>query len=627
MCGIAGILSLAGEPVSEASALAMARSLRHRGPDLMASYGDPGGRCALGHSRLSVIDLVSGDQPMGSANGTVQVVFNGEIYNFRKVRRELELEGFSFTTQSDTEVILHGYERWGPTVVEHLDGMFAFAIWDGRSGQLLLARDRTGKKPLFIYQDDRQLAFASEMKAFRALDSVDLSLAAEAFPLYLAYGYVPAPRTFHRRVRKLPPATVALVDSKGRVEERKYWSLRFHGEGTSRATAITGVQVALEAAVERRLVSDVPLGAFLSGGIDSTLIVGCMSRLTSSPVRTFSIAFSDDPLYDESHFARLVAKRFNTEHTEFQVRADSVELLDRLVGTYDEPFGDSSAIPTYLVSELTRKHVTVALSGDGGDELFAGYPRFLGFDLAERTPGWVTKAGHWIARRLPHSDNFRSPVRRAQRFMAAAALGPEERLLRWIGFMTHQGDAALRPSFRDLVSKEVLLESLRVPREAAAGGTPLDQVLTMNFHTYLPEDLLVKVDRCSMAHGLEIRSPFLDTELIEFAAGLPDRFRIRRGTLKVLLKEAFPDLLPKEIRSRGKMGFGIPLPRWLRESWRPRVEALLLSPDACYRHWIEPGPVEAVVGEHFRRVADHGHVIWALLTLETWLRSIPEGQP
>ena len=389
-----------------------------------------------------------------------------------------------------------------------------------------------------------------------------------------------------------------------------------------RSSAIEEVRELLLRAVERRLVADVPLGAFLSGGIDSTLIVSLMSQLDSEPVRTFSIGFEDDANYDETGYARTVADAVGTRHTEFRVGAQSVELLDRLLEAYDEPFGDSSAIPTSIVSGLTREHVTVALTGDGGDELFAGYPRFLGFRIAEGMPGWLARAGRAAARILPHNDDFRSPTRRAERFFDAAGLPPEERVLRWIGFLPGAMEELLQPELAASLDRGALLESFRAPLEAAAAGSALDRVLTLNFHTYLLDDLLVKADRSSMLHSLELRSPFLDTALMEFAARLPDRFRVRRGSLKTLLKTAFPDLLPPEIRNRPKWGFGIPLPTWLRGPWKGRVESLLLDPDSRMFEWLRPGPIRVLVESHQAGLADHGHALWALMTLEAWLRRI-----
>jgi asparagine synthase (glutamine-hydrolysing) len=581
----------------------------------------------LGHARLGVIDLETGDQPMANEDGSVQVIFNGEIYNFRTLRAQLEGRGHEFRTRSDTEVLVHGWEEWGEALPERIDGMFALAVWDEARASLFLARDRAGKKPLFLTRNGGRLLFASEMKALEA-GGARLDPAAEALPFYLAYGYVPGAATFVREVEKLPPAHALLVGSDGGERMWRYWRLEWRsGEGKAES-APGDVRTLLKSAVERRLVADVPLGAFLSGGIDSSIVVGLMSELTREPVRTFSLGFADDPEYDETSFARLAARRFGTRHTEFTVEAHHVELLDDLVAAYDEPFGDSSAIPTYLVSRLTREHVTVALTGDGGDEAFAGYARFLGAVLAERVPRPVVSIGRALSRALPYPSNFRHPLRRARRFFEAAALPAEERTLRWVGYLRGHVDALVRRDVLDRVDVDSLLEPLRRPlREhdgggsAGASGRPsaLARQLALNFETYLPEDLLVKADRCSMAHGLELRSPFLDTELLRFAASLPDCRRIRRGRLKVLLKDAFADLLPDEIRTRGKMGFGVPLPLWLRTRWRGVFEERVLDPSAPLWRWLRPEPVRDLWREHQERRADHGHALWALLTLSTWL--------
>lgn len=621
MCGIAGVVRLEREapPAAREEALAMACRIRHRGPDGQAAWVSPSGACALGHARLKVIDLETGDQPMGSEDGAVQVVFNGEIYNFRALRSELEANGCRFRTRSDTEVLVHGWREWGDSLPERLDGMFAFAVWDEAAGRLFLARDRTGKKPLFWARQGGRLAFASEIKALLALPWVPDEMDEGALPFYLAYGYVPGPRTFLRGIESLPPATAMTVDRAGQAQ-RRYWTLDWRRRADmGDEEAVARVRGLLGDAVERRLVADVPLGAFLSGGIDSTLIVGLMRERIEGPLRTFSLGFADDATYDETPFARTVARRFGTEHTEFTVEAHAVGLVEELLEAYDEPFGDSSAIPTHIVSRLTREHVTVALTGDGGDEMFCGYPRFLGMAVAERLGRGVAAVGDAVGRRLPHHPDFRHPLRRFQRFFAAAALAPEERMLRWIGYLP-EVERYLRPELASGVDRRTLTESFRVPWERARGQSSVTRALALNFETYLPDDLLVKADRCSMAHGLELRAPFLDTAVMEFAAGLPDRLRHRGRTLKWLLKHAFPDLLPPEIARRGKWGFGVPIPVWFRTHWRPLFEARVLASDARVRAWLEPEPVARIWAEHLSGGADHGHALWALLTLEAWLR-------
>ncbi|MEQ8329590.1 MAG: asparagine synthase (glutamine-hydrolyzing) [Longimicrobiales bacterium] len=637
MCGIAGVVRLdrSGPPPTRAEGLAMAERLRHRGPDGRSAWVSPSGRCVLGHARLKVIDLHTGDQPMADATGRVQVVFNGEIYNFRSLRTELEGLGHRFRTQSDTEVLVHGWAAWGAGLPERLDGMFAFAAWDEARGSLFLARDRAGKKPLYWVRAADRFAFASEPKALLALPWVPDEIDPEAFPFYLAYGYVPAPRTFYRGVSVLPPAhrmwvagdggDETLPDAGPPMAPRAFWSLDWRDGPVDRPSpgereAVAEVRRLLDAAVARRLVADVPLGAFLSGGIDSTLVVGLMRAHVDGPLRTFSLGFADDPTYDETRFARIAAERFSTEHTEFIVEAGSVELVDDLVEAYDQPFGDSSAIPTHIVSRLTREHVTVALTGDGGDEMFAGYPRFLAMVLAERIPGWAVALGDAVGRRVPHHPDFRHPTRRFARFFGAAALPPEERMLRWIGFLPEAVPSMLHPELRGRVGRDELTASFREPWRRTDDPSPLARVLALNFRTYLPEDLLVKADRCSMAHGLELRSPFLDTDLMHFAATLPDRYRIRGRSLKWLLKRAFPDLLPPVLANRPKQGFGIPLPLWFRTHWKDFAHDRILGSDARLRSWLDPDEVAGIWREHQSGRVDHGHQLWALLTLETWLR-------
>ncbi|MBT3325586.1 MAG: asparagine synthase (glutamine-hydrolyzing) [Gemmatimonadales bacterium] len=628
MCGIAGVVALTEDrrPVDPKAVTRMSERLSHRGPDGVRGFVSRSGACALGHARLAVIDLHTGDQPMTVADESVHVVCNGEIYNFRALRRELEEKGHRFRTASDTEVLLHGYRAWGDALPERLDGMFAFAIWDSANERMLLARDRAGKKPLFWTTDGSRFAFASEIKALTGLDWATDDIDADALPFYLSFGYVPGPKTFYRGITALAPAHRMVIEG-GRVSEpERYWELSW---GTS--PMVAGVDVLaketrtlLRNAVERRLVADVPLGAFLSGGIDSTIIVGLMRELTEGPIQTFSLGFADDPTYDETAFARGTAERFGTDHTEFMLGAGEISRVADLVAAHDQPFGDSSAIPTHIVSELTREHVTVALTGDGGDEMFAGYPRFLAMQLAERIPRPLAQMGRTLSGLLPYHSNFRHPTRRAKQFFDAAALGPEERMLSWLGFFQDQLGDMLVPGTASVPDRESLLRSYSVPWNAHPGASVLSKTLALNFATYLPEDLLVKADRCSMAHGLELRSPFLDTAVMEFASGLPDRVRIRgkkQTGLKWLLRHAFADLIPAEITNRKKMGFGVPLPTWFRTHWKTRYEDEVLGPDARIRQWLRPEPVEALWKSHQSGRVDHSHRLWALFTLETWLRS------
>ena len=621
MCGIAGVLNLHRAPVGPGELAAMAATLRHRGPDGAGVFAPEGAPVGLVHTRLSVLDLETGDQPMLSPDGSLALVFNGEIYNFRELRARLEGLGYRFRTRSDTEVILHAYAEWGERCPEHLDGMFAFALWDGRERRLLLARDRTGKKPLFVYRDAERLVFGSEMKAILACGGVDDTLDPAAVPLYLTYGYVPSPGTFYRSIRKLPPATTLAVRPDGTAGERRYWSPVFDGTGrrVRMDDAVEEVRELMTAAVRRRMVADVPVGAFLSGGIDSTIVVGLMSRLADRPVRTFSIGFSGDARFDETDVARSTARRLGTEHTEFVVEPAAIELLDDLVTAYDEPFGDSSAIPTSTVSRLSREAVTVALTGDGGDELFGGYLRLHAGALSERIPSVLRRAGGHVARWLPANGHPRGLPARAARFLSAAADPLPDRYLRWIGFFPDATESLLHPEVRAAVyDRAAVRASFRTELEGG-GGSTLDRLLRLNFNTYLLDDLLVKADRCSMMHSLELRSPFLDTALIEFAGRLPDSFRRRGRSTKYLLRRAFPDLLPPDLLARGKMGFGVPLDTWFRTRWRNALEEGLLDPASSLYEWLDRGAVQGMVARHLSGEANLGHQLWSLLTLERWL--------
>jgi asparagine synthase (glutamine-hydrolysing) len=626
MCGICGELTF-GAPVDPAAIRAMRDRLAHRGPDDESLYVSPGGGAALGFRRLRIIDLSPNAlQPLANEDGSVRLVFNGEIYNFRELRADLVRRGHRFRSQGDAETIVHLYEEKGASCIDDLDGMFALAIWDERARRLTLARDRAGKKPLFLYQDAARLAFASEVKAFFAHPGIELDVDRQAVPYYFMHGYVPGPQTFYRKVRHLEPATVLTVEADGRTDARRYWQLTFPDPAAAppvtRADAIRGVRERMTNAVERRLVSDVPLGAFLSGGVDSTIVVGLMSRLMSEPVKTFSIGFEGDPAYDETSYARLVATRFGTDHTEFRVSPSAVDLIDTLIWHHDGPFGDSSAIPTYLVSRLTREHVTVVLTGDGGDELFAGYLRFYAAVVAERTPWLLSRTLSGVLRAFPTPVNDRHRLARAKRFARFMQLPLYERLASWSGLFYDDVEALCRPELF-----EAPLDRLRyvhADRQSVAAQSPLQKVLHANFNSYLPDDLLVKTDRCTMANALEGRAPFLDRELTEYAAALPDGFKLSRGRTKAILRDAFADLLPPDVARRGKMGFGVPLGTWFRGELRDYVRDLLLAPDAKHRAFLSTPYVERVLRRHQAGQENLGHQLWALLTFERWLRLLPE---
>jgi asparagine synthase (glutamine-hydrolysing) len=619
MCGIFGSV---GDPLSPPALARVSSVLHHRGPEAHGAVSLDGAQ--LVHTRLKIIDLSpAGAQPMANEDDTVWVTFNGEIYNFLELRKQLEGHGHRFRSQADTEVIVHGYEQWGDGVVERLDGMFAFGVWDTRNRRLLLARDRTGKKPLYYGHHAGRFLFGSEIKALFAA-----GLTPEVDPAgvagLLAYGYAPPPDSLYKGVHQLPPAH-RLVLAPGKAPElARYWNVSFsqrHTPVPSEEEAAQRIRDLLGQAVKRRMVADVPVGAFLSGGLDSTIIVGLMAQ-QSSRVRTFSIGFSGDPRYDETHYARQAAQAFGTEHTEFQVTPSDFQLVEKLVWHHDGPFGDSSAIPTYVVSRLTRAEVTVALSGDGGDELFAGYLRFWAAATTERIPSSLRQLAGRAAPLLPAGTGSRTLPARARRFLAAMNQPLGDRLTWWQSFFAFTHSDLMRPELRPPRD-----DTLSIHRQffTGRGASPLAAALDHNFGTYLPYDLLVKADRMSMAHALEIRAPFLDTALIEYVAGLPDSYKLRgwpRPTTKYILRKAFGDLMPPSIRSRGKMGFGLPLGSWFRKDLRPYLEERLLAPDARINDLVRADVVRAVFSEHLEGRADHEHQIWLLLTMELWLRNL-----
>jgi len=628
MCGICGELRFDGAPVDAARLSAMRDQLVHRGPDSDGLYVAGGGHAALAFRRLRIIDLTpNASQPMANEDGSVRVVFNGEIYNFRELREGLAARGHLFRSHTDTETIVHLYEEKGAACIGDLDGMFAIGIWDERARRLTLARDPAGKKPLFYYRSDRFMAFASEMKAFFAHPEIPMDVDPEAVPYYFLHGYVPGPATFYKNVRQLEPGTVMTLEADGGTTSTLYWHVEFPRAGDvrpiARAEAAAGVRERLTRAVERRLVSDVPLGAFLSGGLDSTIVVGLMSRLTAAPVKTFSIGFEGDAAYDETAHARIVSQRFRTDHTEFRVAPSAADLLDPLVWHHDGPFGDASAVPTYIVSRLARAHVTVALTGDGGDEVFAGYRRFRAAVQSERLPRLAALAGGALATMLPSASHERSWLAETRRFLGALRLPFDERITKWNSLFFSDLAELLRPELVRTLHPVDRLHYIGPERARMEGRSPLSRLLHSNFTSYLADDLLVKTDRCTMANSLEARSPFLDRQLIDYVAALPDRFKLDGRRTKVILREAFSDLVPPEIARRGKMGFGVPLSAWFRGNLQESLRESLLAPDARYRETLSGPFVEALVGRHLSGQANLGPQLWSLICYERWLQLLP----
>jgi asparagine synthase (glutamine-hydrolysing) len=622
MCGICGVVTRDPAGIDRVVGSQL-ESLHHRGPDARGSFTSDG--AVVSQNRLAIIDLETGDPPITNEDGHVAAVLNGEIYNFRELRDELRSEGHEFRSRGDTEVIAHlGEELSAVELAGRLDGMFAFAVWDERRARLVLGRDRVGKKPLYYWAGNDGLVFASELKAVFANSRVPRQLDPGAVPAYLTFGYVPTPRTFFSGVLSLPPGHVLTFEPGAEPRVERYWQpplVRPDSPERLRidlGSAAQDVRTRLSKAVQRRLVSDVPLGAFLSGGIDSSAIVGLMARLIDRPVQTFTIGFDDREGYDERPFARLVAQRHRTDHHEEVVHPDAVDLVERLVWHHDQPFGDSSAIPTFLLSEVTRKHVTVALSGDGGDELFAGYERFAAGLAARRysaLPSLLQRAASSTVGLLPGAA-LRGRVGSVQRFASVAERGLPDAYREWISFIQEDDRNALLNGRRD----DWALDDYRAIWMASREAQPLDRLLDLNLRTYLVDDLLVKADRMSMAHALEVRSPFLDTELIQFTTRLPPTLKARGLSLKRVLKAAVSDLVPAEILDRPKKGFGVPLDRWFREDLRAYVASTLGAPDARVRAHLHGQALDRLIAEHDLRTRNHGHALWTLLTLEVFLR-------
>lgn len=626
MCGIAGIVSQNGA-LLDGRLKPMIDAQAHRGPDAWGVWSDDA--CALGHRRLAIIDLSeAGRQPMSNAGGDILITFNGEIYNFQQLRRELESLGHRFRTRTDTEAIIYAYEQWGVDCLSKLRGMFAFGVWDQRRRRLFLARDRVGKKPLFYAQFGNRFLFASELQGILADKDVPREVVPQAIDSYLAYGYVPAPHTAFKGIFKLPPAhylTLDLKDSGFEKRVERYWSLDYQPKlRISEEEACETLREKMTEAVRLRMISDVPLGAFLSGGIDSSIVVGLMAKLSETRVKTFSIGFNE-AAYNETDHARRIAERWDTDHHEFIVEPDALSILPKLVRHYGEPYADSSAIPTFYVSQMTRQHVTVALNGDGGDESFAGYERYLGNHIAERfqsAPGVALAAGA-LGRLIPDSINPKSRTRQARRFLAVASRPMPERYARWLTFFHDEAKPQLYSSeFAARLNgrRDGWLKSLFDELPKAAPLNPFDAAMAVDVMSYLPYDLLVKVDITSMANSLEARSPFLDHEVMEFAAALPVEIKVRNRQLKYLLKRAFADLLPPENVNRRKMGFGVPVGQWFRGPLRELLRDALLSGQSLKRGYFREVEIRRLVDLHLESRADHSFQLWNLLMLELWQR-------
>ncbi|MFY9621668.1 MAG: asparagine synthase (glutamine-hydrolyzing) [Pyrinomonadaceae bacterium] len=617
MCGIAGIVRADSAPIDRPLLERMNEAIRHRGPDEDGFYFCDGAGLAM--RRLAIIDLKSGQQPIHNRDRTKWLIFNGEIYNYRELREQLEKLGHVFYTNSDTEAVIAAYDQYGTDCPKHLRGMFAFAIWDEREQSLFLARDRVGKKPLLYAATPGQLIFASEFSALVLHPDVSRDVDFEAIHHYLSFICVPAPLTAYRAIRKLE-AGHWLLWRRGEIKIERYWQLDFSNKlSISEAEAGERAIELLREAVRIRLMSEVPLGAFLSGGIDSSAVVALMAQESSEQVKTFSIGFEEQD-FSELHHARRLAEHVGADHHEFVVRPDAMEILPTLVEHYGEPFADSSAIPSYYVSRETRRYVTVALNGDGGDECFAGYERHAAMNLAQSyaaLPSAVRSSVSGLVNALP---GF-ATQRKAKRFVAAAALSPIERYLRWISAFDESAKLNLySDSFRNETAK-FSSAGIIAPWFAKANGAGIvDAALLTDTMTYLPNDLLVKMDIASMSVSLEARSPFLDHTLMEFAASLPEKMKLRRLTTKYLLKRVLTQLVPAENLTRKKMGFGVPIGYWFRGAMQPFLRETLLSDKALVRGLFQPERVRRMVDEHTENKVDHSHRLWSLLMLELWFQ-------
>jgi len=624
MCGFAGEFLCCPDGRADVQRVRrLALRLRHRGPDEAASYLCPDGRCAIGFHRLAVIDLPGSHQPMTSPDGAVTVAFNGEIYNFRQLRRRLKADGAAFRTAGDTEVLLHLYRRRGQDMVQDLAGMFAFAIYDRPAGRLLLARDRLGEKPLWYAPAADRVLFASEAKALLDEPAAAGGVDWQSLTYYLTIGYIPQPRSAWLRLRKLPPGCVLSVGPEGCGQPRSYWAPTAVELPPSASEAAAVVRDALGRAVEAQMTADVPLGALLSGGVDSSIVVALMARAAgrAGGVRTFTAGF-DEAGFDERPHARRVAQHVGTDHVEVLVQPEAAEALDRIVEMYDEPFGDSSALPTWLTCRAAREHVTVALAGDGGDEVFGGYDRYRAVRLAETMPPWqyllVRLAAGVAAPFAPHDE--RSRLRRLVRF--AAGLG-QPAAVQYLSYrnicITPDLRLMVTDSFAESVSLDEPAEWFLELYEAPEAPDELARAQRHDLRTYLPDDLLVKTDIASMAASLELRAPMLDPQVVSTGLSLPPEWKVRGRRGKWLLREAFAEMLPPGHFDRPKQGFGVPLGRWLREDLCQTLRQTLLDESFLGRGIFRREAVASLIEEHVSGRGDHRHRLWALLVLARWL--------
>lgn len=622
MCGIVGFVNKQNNRIDRGILERMNEAIVHRGPDEDGFYVNE--NVALAMRRLAIIDLSGGQQPIYNQDKTKTIVFNGEIYNFQEIRADLEKRGHQFYTRCDTEIIIHLYDEYGADCVNHLRGMFAFAIWDTQEKSLFVARDRVGKKPLlYSHQPNGNLIFGSEFRALLAHPEISREIEPEAIHHYLSYLCVPAPLTAYKQIRKLEPAHWLLWKD-GEIKTKRYWTPDFHNKlKISEAEAEEETLRILREATKMRLISEVPLGAFLSGGVDSSIVTALMAEASEKPVKTFSIGFEEED-YSELKYARKVAEHIGAEHHEFIVKPNAVEILPTLVEHYGEPYADSSAIPTYYVSRETRKHVTVALNGDGGDESFAGYERYLAMRLSEkyhRIPAFIRKGLIETAVKMfPASEIKRSRARDVKRFVKAASLPKVERYFQWVSAIDRETKENLyTKDFQQKIKNTDSAAFLKDWFAKSNGNGIVDATMMTDQMTYLPNDLLVKVDIASMANSLEARSPLLDHKVIEFAASLPESIKLKGAENKSLLKKVGSKLVPPEVLYRKKMGFGVPIAHWFRSDLKNYLQSNLLSEKFASRGIIKQEIAAKLVSEHIDG-RDHGAKLWTLLMLELWFQ-------
>lgn len=622
MCGICGIVYKDKDKYINADILhKMCNTLKHRGPNDSGIYIDT--NLGLGQTRLSIIDLSSnGHQPMSNEDGTIWISFNGEIYNFQELKKDLLGRGHCFKSNTDTETIIHLYEEYGVDCVGYLRGMYAFALWDSKKNELFLVRDRIGKKPLYYALLDQGLVFGSEMKAILANGDIKPSVNFDALYYYNTFGLIPSPLTAFEKINKLPPAHY-LVYRNGDIHVKRYWDLdyteKIHVKSEENLLEI--IREELDEATKIRMISDVPLGAFLSGGVDSSAVVAFASKYSMGQLKTFSVSFEEKD-FDESNYADIVAKQYGTDHHKLVVKPDAVSIMSKLVEFYDEPFADSSAIPTYYVSNMAKQYVTVALSGDGGDENFAGYPRYSGNHLAEyfyRIPFYKHFFGSNMMRSwLTRYNSYNSMRQKVKRLIHSTTLPAHERYFNWISWQ--HGDELFSPDFRNRICVKDGLAYIKDTFGRGKANTVVDKSLYTDVNLYLPEDLLIKVDIASMSNSLEIRCPFLDHKFMEFAASIPSSFKVKGRETKYILKKALEPMIPREVMYREKMGFGIPVENWFRNELKDMVYDYLLDSKALQRGYYNIGYVRKMIDEHMSCKRNFRFEIWNLLMLELWHR-------